>query len=81
MDNKAMERKIKSGEAIDISQCEEIDKGLYLLAEFKEGVDYCDAKKEAWVWSMGRRLSDGQIHASLGNGLYQNAEYECLFLR
>jgi hypothetical protein len=48
---------------------------------FKEGFDYCDAKNERWIWSIGRRLSDGTVLASLTDEFYQNAEYECLWLR
>jgi len=48
---------------------------------FKEGKDYCDGKRERWIWSIGRRKSDGTILASCTDEFYQNAEYECLWLR
>lgn len=80
MTNRRMAEKIVSGEAIDISNCKRDDR-YYVLPEFFEDVDYCDAAHEWWVWSIGRRHSDGVIHASLASDLYQNDDYHCLFLR
>lgn len=82
MINKAMERAIRRKEAIDISGTPRSDSGrYYVLAKFVEGKDYCDAKQERWVWSIGRRKEDGVIHASLYADLYMNSKYECLWLR
>ena len=81
MNNQAMQRKLADGEAIDISGCEQTPDGLYVLKDFREGVDYCDAVTERWIWSIGRRRSDSVLHASLSGDLYLNPEYECVWLR
>jgi hypothetical protein len=78
--NLAMQRKVADGEARDIGACERVGP-YYLLATFMEDVDYCDLKAGVWIWSIGRRLSDGVILASPRNDLYQNGEFECLWLR
>jgi len=76
-----MLRKIDSGECIDISTCEKTPDGDYILERFEEGIDYCDAKGEYWIWSIGRHYDTGQILASTSSKFYQNDAYECLFLR
>jgi hypothetical protein len=78
--NRAMARKLISGRAIDISGCKR-ESGYYVLGQVVEGKDYCDAKSEAWIWSIGQRKKDGKILASLNSDLYQNPEFECLWLR
>ena len=40
-----------------------------------------DAKNETWMWSVGRRISDNVLIASTTTDLFQNPEYECLWLR
>ena len=70
MVNQAMQRKITSGDAVNIGSC-----------PTEDDKDYCDSVREAWIWSIGRRRSDGKIIASRSSDLYQNDEYECLFLR
>ncbi len=95
MRNLAMKRKIENSECIDISNCRRLG-SYYVLDEFVDGVDYADASKEAWVWSIGRADQDltfpgegniqhmvpkGTILASLGTGLYQQEGMTCLFLR
>lgn len=85
--NKAMERKLRNKEAIDVSGCSQAILGKsrhvhYFMPSYTEGMDYCDAKTERWIWSIGRRLVDGQIIASTTVDLYGNPEfYECLWLR
>lgn len=82
MTNQAMQRKLDRDECLDVlEEGEEISPGVYLLRGFTEGVDYCDAEKEAWIWSIGRNLKTGEIHASTSAQFYQNPEYECLWLR
>lgn len=84
MHNKAMERKLRSGKAIDISTVRHHRQGhvtWYFLYEYIAGCDYCDAKAERWIWSIGKRLSDGNLIASTGVDLYQNEAFECLWLR
>lgn len=80
MPNLAMRQKLERGECIDISRCER-DGKFYIITNFKDDVDYCDAAHELWIWSIGRRKSDGVVHASTGSDLYQNPAYECLWLR
>lgn len=80
MNNKRMEEKLQEGEAIDLSECKRED-GAYVLKEFIEDKDYCDKKAEEWIWSIGRRLSDGKILAATDGRFYQNSKYECLWLR
>ena len=82
MCNKAMERKLNEGECLDISKCSR--EGKYYIInhnQFIDDVDYCNAKEETWIWSIGRRYSDGIILASHSADLYQNPDFECLWLR
>lgn len=85
MNNKAMERKLASGEALDLSSHQRLHVGAgqvhYTLAQYVDGKDYCDRKTERWIWSIGKRLTDGAIIASTTVDLYQNDAYECLWLR
>lgn len=78
--NQAMRRKLNSGEAIDVSSLPTYG-GAYILPTFTEDVDYCNSRTERWIWSIGRRKADGVILASHSTEFYQNAEYECLWLR
>lgn len=81
MINLAMQRKIKSRKAIDISSRPLTPDGYYILDKFANNKDYCDSVSESWIWSIGRRINDGLILASTASDLYQNDDYECLFLR
>lgn len=91
MENKAMQRKINSGEAIDLKDCRRIEADgtvegnkknpYYVVENFIDDADYCDSSTESWIWSIGRRKSDGLILASTTADLYQNDEFECLWLR
>lgn len=80
MRNCAMARKLERGEAIDVSAFPREGK-YYVLDAYADELDYCDAKAEQWIWSIGRRRSDGRILASPVNDLYQNPDFECLWLR
>jgi len=79
MHNKAMQRKLESGHCIDVSGYPRYG-GAYILPQFWDGKDYCNAQTERWIWSIGRR-SDGVILASHSTEFYGNAEFECLWLR
>ena len=81
MQNKRMEEKITKGEAVDLSQCERTKEGFYILDDFIEDLDYCDAEKEYWIWSIGIHYETGKILASTSSIFYQNPEFECLWLR
>ena len=78
--NMAMKRKVEDGDAIDVSKCEREGR-YYVLIEFVDGADYCDTEKTVWIWSIGRRISDGKILASTAQDLYQNPDFECMWLR
>lgn len=54
---------------------------IYKLNEFHEGKDYCDPKRDRWIWSIGRDKKTGDIFASTDSRFYCNEEYECLWLR
>ncbi len=82
MTNLAMQQKLQSGEALDVLQeGHEISDGLYLLRRFVDGRDYCDPKREWWIWSIGRNVFDGRIMASVDTRFYQDPNWDCLFLR
>ena len=91
MINKAMERKIAFGDAIDLKDCKRIPADgmiegntknpYYILDRFEDDMDYCDSTLENWIWSIGKRKSDGLILASTTADFYQNDDFECLFLR
>lgn len=84
--NRAMRNKLERGECVDLSGCRLTPEGFYIVPEavWQEDVDYCNAVTEQWIWSVGRvlrGLKQGEIYASHGTELYQNPDYECLFLR
>jgi hypothetical protein len=79
--NKAMARKLRKGEAVDISNYPTTKEGYYMLDDFFEDKDYCDAAKEQWIWSIGVNYATGQVLASTSSNLYQHPEFECIFLR
>lgn len=78
--NQSMKRSIEEGRCIDVSKFAREGR-LYVLPSFEDGQDYCDAQKETWIWSIGRRKSDGVILASTSGSLYENDEFDCLWLR
>ena len=81
MHNKRMQEQLVAGDAIDVSGCPQTAHGEYLLEEFIAGKDYCDAKTEQWIWSIGRHRETGRIYASHSSNKYQNPAFECLWLR
>ena len=82
MGNLSMWRKLIDKMALDVrAEGHEVMPGVFRLARFVEDVDYCDGLGERWVWSIGRRLEDGAIFASVGTEFYQNPEFDCIFLR
>ena len=81
MMNLSMERKLRAGEAIDVSKCKRNTDGDYILTEFNDNTDYCDAKTETWIWSIGKSRETGIILASSSTKFYNNPKFECLFLR
>jgi hypothetical protein len=78
-----MQSKLASREAIDVmhigERCEE--SGVYKLHSFIEDVDYCDAEREAWIWSIGKNRETGEIRASTDTRFYEDPEWQCIWLR
>jgi hypothetical protein len=58
--NKAMQRMLDAGKALDVSKARRTAAGDYILdaswGKFMEEVDYCDATTETWIWSIGKVL-------------------------
>lgn len=82
MQNKAMEAKLDSFDALDVRTIGfEIEPGVFELQKFSEDTDYCDAGTEQWIWSIGKREKDGKIFASTDARFYQKSGYDCLWLR
>lgn len=79
--NRSMASKIERGEAIDLQYNKKTPEGHYILKQFEEDSDYCDAYTEEWIWSIGKRHSDGVILASTGGIFYDNPDFLCIWLR
>lgn len=82
--NLRMQEKVRDREAIDVADYPR--EGNYYILGGKADVleldaDYCDTKNVRWIWSIGRRKSDGVILASTGTEFYQNPDFKCLWLR
>jgi hypothetical protein len=81
MHNLRMQEKIERGEAIDVGDFPQVDGDYVITHNFVDGVDYCVAAEDAWIWSIGRRKADGVILASTTGKFYQNPDFECIWLR
>lgn len=83
LNNKAMQRKLDEGSAIDVGEYEHMTDGLYRLPlDLKIGsLDLCVAKTEQWIWSVGKHKVTGDVFASTDDRFYKNADYECVWLR
>lgn len=62
MNNLAMQRKLQSAEAFDVSKCPRLGP-YYVLPEemtaLDDGkLDLCDAQSESWIWSAGKAERD-----------------------
>lgn len=85
--NRTMQEYLERKEAIDVSGCEKNADGDYILPEElqpRAGVtpkDYCDAKEELWIASIGRNKSTGQVLASATGRFCEDSAWECLWLR
>ncbi|HZF28713.1 MAG TPA: hypothetical protein VE907_06330 [Gammaproteobacteria bacterium] len=93
--NRAMARKLAIGAAVDVAGFERL--GPYYVVPKAQAidVDFCDASREAWIWSIGRAerpftfkhadtsyvVPVGMVLASLWNDMYQREGVECLWLR
>src|SRR5215471_14290702 len=47
----------------------------------RDGMDYCNAETEQWIWSIGRHRKTGEILASHTDELFNHRNFECLWLR
>jgi len=79
--NQAMKRKLDAGKAIDVSGCWRTEDGDYVLTKFVEGKDYCNMVRQEWIWSIGRRKSDGAILAAHDGRFFRNPDFDCVWLR
>jgi len=79
--NLAMKHKLDKGEAIDVSRCPRTEDGDYILAKFVDGKDYCNMARQEWIWSIGKRKSDGVILAAHDGRFYENPYFDCVWLR
>lgn len=81
--NQHMARKLSSGEAKDVSPYR-TQVGTYELPDgfYEEDHDYCDAERDAWVWSIGREKTTARrTFAALDARFYMVDDYDCLWLR
>jgi hypothetical protein len=84
-----MQRKLEKGDALDVESMialaapepGDLYRGTFRLDRFVDGVDYCVGSTEQWIWSIGRRLTDGAIFAALDTRFFGNPEFQCLWLR
>ena len=84
MENRAMERKLDTGDALDVNVIGNKHAGfagVWRIEKYLEGMDYCDAEGEQWIWSIGKHKQTGEIFAATDNRFYQNPLFECLWLR
>jgi hypothetical protein len=79
--NKAMQRELENGMALDVSCFEKNSDGDYMLSEFQPGVNYCDARTEEWILSIGKSRITSTILASTTTKFNFSQDFECLYLR
>ena len=75
-----MVRMVERGEAVDVSNCPREGGHYTLEGPPREGMEYCAVDHGFRIRSIGRRKSDGTIVASVAPDLYENPEYECVWL-
>jgi len=78
-----MRDQLERGECVDVSRCRVEQDGSYIIPPdvWQEGIDYCNAQTEEWIWSIGREHATGIIRAAQDSRFYQNPDYDCLWLR
>lgn len=91
MINLAMQEKLEKKEAFDVSGCKNDGvvydlTGVLTVSEIYDGdLDFCDAKTEKWIWSIGVVEVDGKdrILAAVDSRFYgQRHDVEqCIWLR
>lgn len=90
MRNKAMQRAIEAGAALNLADFQKNEDGDYILSPALnrhdiDGQDLCDSETESWIWSVGL-FKDGTLIAS--SRPYPNCKfypstdaYKCVWLR
>ena len=82
MKNLRMREKLDLGECLDVNKIgRPVGHGVFVLARYEDGKDYCDAANEQWIWSIGRDVLNGEIIAAVDTRFYQHPQYTCLWLR
>ena len=85
MNNERMMEKLKTGEAIDVGAIGEKVPShtghVWMIHNYMEGVDYCDAESEIWIWSIGKNKQDGKYYAASDARFYGNPLFDCVWLR
>lgn len=81
MTNRAMQRKLYAGRAVDLSRRERTEDGSYRLETFRRGIDYCNAETETWICSIGRHRETGLVLASHTCMYHRHPTFDCLFVR
>jgi hypothetical protein len=82
MKNLRMREKLDLGECVDVNKIGRVDgPGVFVLTRYVDGVDYCDAANDQWIWSIGKDVDTGEIVAATDTRFYQHPQYVCLWLR
>lgn len=81
--NLRMKAGLESGDCLDVAEIGTYDTktDTYVIDTFDEDLDYAEKRTERWIWSIGKRASDGSILAAFDARFYQNPGFTCLWLR
>lgn len=84
MINLRMEEKLKAGECLDVNKIGKPHPQMprvWILPEVIDGMDYCDAAGESWIWSIGRNIKTGEILAARDERYCHSKLEECVWSR
>lgn len=85
MINKSMELMLGLHECLDLAAlgAVQVRPGVWemLPGTFQEGVDYCHAPTEQWIWSIGTEKTTGKTYAGTTAEFYEDSRYTCIWLR
>ena len=88
MRNLSMARKLAMAECVDVVSCAtDPVTGFYDISRLwreafvDDAPDFCNSRRELWIWSIGKEKTTGKVFASTGTELYLNPLYDCLWLR
>ena len=82
-----MEEELRKGECLDVNvigvPLEGFEGVVWELKRgtFKDNKNYCDAKGEQWIWSIGQRVLDARVFAAIDTRFYGNEMFACLWLK